>query len=339
LLDSLLQENTMLVEEVMRCSFPAWYKTFEKVTIPSVCVPLPAAVVDYLLEDGQLVLPSECNKENYDCGEDDYDEFGDTEWDQVDQETELSQKTFPEFSAKIKESLVNFGGEMFIKLNWSSPKDATWVGFNNSIRCTSLSQLYLLLKSSDFIAHDLTLPFKFCEDNLEQKPSIEYTLVLRDWMDVNPGLEFRCFVVGQELIAVSQRDDSSFYDHILKQEESIRRDIITFFREHIQDKFPSENYVFDVIRSRKDKVILVDFNPFGETTDSLFFTWDELKDESFEFEFRFATDSSGVQPHPLRHYSIPRDFVDLSTGTDPAKLIDFLNLKTRQAGEEDSDSE
>lgn len=33
-----------------------------KVTIPSVCVPLPAAVVDYLLEDGQLVLPSECNK-------------------------------------------------------------------------------------------------------------------------------------------------------------------------------------------------------------------------------------------------------------------------------------
>ena len=51
---------------------------------------------------------------------------------------------------------------------------------------------------------------------------------------------------------------------------------VTFFKEHIQHKFPSDNFVFDVIRTKKDKVILIDFNPFGETTDPLFFTWDEL---------------------------------------------------------------
>ena len=53
----------------------------------------------------------------------------------------------------------------------------------------------------------------------------------------------------------------------------------------IQDKFPLDNYVFDVIRSKKDKVSLVDFNPFGETTEALFFTWEELK----EMEVGFPT--------------------------------------------------
>ena len=72
-----------------------------------------------------------------------------------------------------------FGGQMFIKLNWSSPKDATWIMFNNSLRCSSLSQLYLLLKSSDFIVHDLTRPFKFCDDEEISKPSVQYSLVLR----------------------------------------------------------------------------------------------------------------------------------------------------------------
>ena len=148
-------------------------------------------------------------------------------------------------------------------------------------------------------------------------------------------------------IAISQRDNSTFYEHIGKSESSIKQDIITFFKEHIENKFNCENYVFDVIRTSKDKVILIDFNPFGETTDALFFTWEELDDwrtdDEFNFEFRYATDSSGVQPHPYRHYSIPRDFVDLSTGTDPAKLIDFLKLQTaaqnRQSGEQYDDSD
>merc|ERR1712107_500684 len=107
----------------------------------------------------------------------------------------------------------------------------------------------------DFIANDLTMPFKFCVDKdsvSSEKKKVDYALVLRKWMDVNPGLEFRCFVLNKRLTAISQRDDASFYDHIPKQEESIKRDIITFFNEHIQPKFPSDSYVFDVIRTKKD---------------------------------------------------------------------------------------
>jgi hypothetical protein len=328
----------MHVKDVLACSMPDWYPMFEKVTIRTEIVPLPHDVLEYLLDDGKLILPKECNKELSDGVEGDYDDFGDVDWN-VDQPTDSpeEQKSFPEFSAQVTSVLNTFGGQMFCKLNWSSPQDASWIDLNKSLKCTSLSQMYLLLKSSDFIAHDLTMPFKYCDDFETEKPKVQYCLALRKWIDVNPGIEYRCFVKNNELIAISQRDDSTFYEHIKKSESSIKQDIITFFREHIQHKFTSINFVFDVLRTKKDKVILIDFNPFCETTNALFFTWEELNswstknntEDKHRFEFRYATDSSGVQPHPYRHYTIPSDFVDLSTGSDPAKLMDFLKLQTK----------
>ena len=45
-------------------------------------------------------------------------------------------------------------------------------------------------------------------------------------------------------------------------------------------------------------------------------------------------------PHPYRHYSLPRDVIDLASGEDPEKLIDFLKLKQRtEAGDDSSDSD
>lgn len=85
-----------------------------------------------------------------------------------------------------------------------------------------------------------------------------------------------------------------------------------------------------------------DMGQRGQSSGELRQGSEQRRQGSENLEFRFATDSSGVQPHPYRHYSIPRDFVDLSTGSDPLKLIDFLNLKqrTENAGagpDEDSD--
>lgn len=42
--------------------------------------------------------------------------------------------------------------------------------------------------------------------------------------------------------------------------------------------------------------------------------------------FRYTTSEVTVQPSPCLSYRIPRDFVDLSTGEDAYKLIDFLKL-------------
>ncbi|OXB77730.1 UNVERIFIED_CONTAM: hypothetical protein H355_011994 [Colinus virginianus] len=98
--------------------------------------------------------------------------------------------------------------------------------------------------------------------------------------------------------------------------------------------------VFDVYRDSRGKIWLIDFNPFGEVTDSLLFTWDELtsgrnlKGDQSEGEateqdypaFRCTNSQVTVQPSPYLSYRLPKDFVDLSTGEDVHKLIDFLKL-------------
>lgn len=38
-------------------------------------------------------------------------------------------------------------------------------------------------------------------------------------------------------------------------------------------------------------------------------------------------DDAGIQPSGMRQYSLPQDLVDLTAGTDPNKLIDFLKLQ------------
>lgn len=75
--------------------------------------------------------------------------------------------------------------------------------------------------------------------------------------------------------AISQRDNTQFYPFIGTNREDIIKDITSFYKEQIQSKFPLDNYVVDVFRSKKDSVKLIDFNPFGITTDAILFDWNE----------------------------------------------------------------
>ena len=55
----------------------------------------------------------------------------------------------------MKSAIDSLGGEVFCKLNWSAPRDATWISLGNSLKCTTPAQVYLLLKSSEFVQYDL----------------------------------------------------------------------------------------------------------------------------------------------------------------------------------------
>ena len=80
------------------------------------------------------------------------------------------------------------------------------------------------------------------------------------------------------LVAVSQRDGGNHYAHIAAERGSIVGDISSFFEEFIATApFSLSDFVMDVVRFGKDRVKLVDLNPFGEgVTDPVLFTWDEL---------------------------------------------------------------
>ncbi|XP_075455604.1 translation initiation factor eIF2 assembly protein [Ascaphus truei] len=339
----------MKKEQVLNCQFSEWYPRFRRLSIRSVIIPLPDNVKDYLLDDGTLVVSGRedspvCSQA--DCNSNQEEEV---QWSDDENTTTLTAPEFPEFSIKVQEAINSLGGSIFPKLNWSSPRDAYWIALNSSLKCKSLSDIFLLFKSSDFVTHDFTQPFIHCTDD-SPDPSVQYELVLRKWCELISGAEFRCFVKENKLIGISQRDYTQYYDHVWKQKEDIRSSIQDFFREHIQYNFLDEDYVFDIYKDSQGKMWLIDFNPFGEVTDSLLFTWEELargknlcgppgEGESVEQDcpaFRCTTSEVTVQPSPCLSYRLPKDFVDLSTGEDAHKFIDFLKLKRNQQ-EEDSD--
>ena len=154
------------------------------------------------------------------------------------------------------------------------------------------------------------------------------------------------------LVAVSQRDGGNHYAHVAAERRSIVGDISSFFEEFIATApFSLSDFVMDVVRFGKDRVKLVDLNPFGEgVTDPVLFTWEELTsaldasaapsvsggdgEEDEEVQFRFVETDAGIQPSGLRQFSLPKDIVDLSTGSDPEKFIDFLKLHENQQTKE-----
>ncbi|KAJ0056977.1 hypothetical protein NL108_000796, partial [Boleophthalmus pectinirostris] len=241
-------------------------------------LPLPQNVIDYLLDDGTLVVSGSDNNPEQININSDLDTEEDVQWSDDETTTTVTAPEFPEFTAKVLESINALGGSVFPKLNWSSPRDANWIALNSSLQCSSLSDIFLLFKSSDFITHDLTQPFLQCSDEDSPNPVISYELVLRKWSELIPGGEFRCFVKENKLIAISQRDYTQFYHHILKQEDLITHAIEDFFRKNIQYNFLDEDLIICMnnICYLQGRVWLIDFNPFGEVTDSLLFTWDEL---------------------------------------------------------------
>ena len=248
-------------------------------------IPLSASFLSYLRADG-IILPPEDGLSDDDSDKEDEDE-------EEDESTDPSE-AWLEVHQKIKSTISELGGSVMPKLNWSAPKDATWISATNSMACTTPNDVYLLLKSSDFITHDLDQVFDNCsnkesedecesasedeENSMDKNLSkIPYHLVLRKTIPAfNPALEIRCFVRSRNLLCMCQRDLNHF-DFLPRLIPKLRSLIQDFFDRNLEKSFPDENFVFDVyIPPPHDRVWLVDVNPWAQRTDPLLFSWMEI---------------------------------------------------------------
>lgn len=201
---------------------------------------------------------------------------------------------WPDIHAKIMSTIESLGGSVFPKLNWSAPKDATWINATNSMECRSANDVYLLLKSSDFVTHDLEQLWDGCEDvsssedeeagdgtrDFRSEPKqvdLPYHLVLRKTIPaLNPALEFRCFVRARQLLCLCQRD-MNYFSFLSPLVAKFRSLIQGFFEKNLQRAFPDQDFVFDVyIPPPHDRVWLIDINPWARRTDPLLFSWLEI---------------------------------------------------------------
>lgn len=176
----------------------------------------------------------------------------------------------------VRATIAELGGKVVPKLNWSAPKDATWMNATNTMECRAPNDIYLLLKSSDFVTHDLEHAFDSCQD--DEQIDIPYHLILRKHVLMHVSLEFRCFVRKKRIIGICQRD-LNHYEFLFKDnmQGKLRRVIQNFFEDKLRNTFSDENYAFDVyVPPPHNRVWLVDINPWARRTDPLLFSWMEL---------------------------------------------------------------
>ena len=284
---------------------------------------MPDAFLNYLRADG-IVLPNE----EIATADDDSGIYSDSSDD------EDPSEEWQDIHIRIRETIAELGGKVVPKLNWSAPKDATFMLATNDMFCSSASDIYLLLKSSDFITHDLDHAF---DDTAEDgpAPTIPYHLVLRKAFNLNPALEFRCFVRNKTLLAVSQRE-MNYFAFLFELRPGFLSKIRTFLQDHVLPNFPDRSFVFDVyIPPPHDRVWLIDINPWAPRTDPLLFSWLEIlqitgpedekpdrltesEDEDiFEPEFRLVErDDPEAYQFTATKYSahkLPKEVVDAST--------------------------
>ena len=191
----------------------------------------------------------------------------------------------------------------FVKLNWSAPRDASWL--NPTLQCVTADEIFTLLKSSTFITHDVRCPFNECIPGFVAD---QYYMVLKRWHNLNKGMEFRCFIKNNLLVGISQRDITAYYEFLPALKSSITTDLTEFCNEtnFIEDS----DFIVDVYvenRQAKVKIWLLDINPWIPVcVDSLLFTWEELEQcEISPPQFRIIENDYKIKANDIHGYRVP----------------------------------
>ncbi|KAI0123837.1 cell division cycle protein [Xylariales sp. AK1849] len=282
-------------EHILHCSYDYWFPKYRASCIKSQIIPLTPEFLEYIREDG-ITLADEDEEDDDDVEWEGPTTVSRVEPEEVDSDSDSDDETpaalppnkrFPELHQLIQDKIAAVGGEAAPKLNWTSPKDATWISVHqNTVKCTTPNDVYLLLKSSNFITYDLEHAFDDCTPipgNSASTPSFKPILVLRSFFNPHTALEFRCFVKHRNLIGICQRD-MKYYEFLEELGPAIIAKISQLFNNKLRYTFPDGNFTFDVYIPDKskaeplDRARLIDINAWAPHTDPLLFGWDELND-------------------------------------------------------------
>ncbi len=265
-------------------------------SIKSRIIPLPQEFIDYLDEDGIRLADSDDEADS----DDDWTPSNPharhhhpTGLEDSEPEDESPpppprippNRRFPALHQKIGDEIKALGGKVVPKLNWSAPRDATFISpHGNTLMCASPNDVYLILKSSSFINHDLAHAFDGCAPSATPPPpglGFNPVLVLRAYFSIRTPLEFRCFVKHRNLVAISPRE-LKHYGFLEDLRPAIVARAKELFQSKLQFTFPDGCFTFDMYvpgsqeQGGLARARLVDINPWAPRTDPLLFDWKEL---------------------------------------------------------------
>ncbi|CAE6423538.1 unnamed protein product [Rhizoctonia solani] len=295
--------------DILACQTSSWYPTFQRKTIKATIINALGEDFRAYLESDGLIIP-EGAEDRQPTGELSSDEEMESDHDDDDNSRPMARFSFPEIDQQIRRAILSYEA-VFPKLNWTAPKDASWMlSSGGALRCTSPADVYLLLKSSDFAMHDLDTGriFEGCIDNSQSNGSqatngfsngiadelaVDSISIASDWIETDNTIKLelvlkkcQCTTLALHLIspselAISQRDPN-FFEHLLSQEtqNSMRSTVFKFWNDEVKFKFANGqviSYVLDLLLTRDlSRAHIVDFNPYAPRTDPLLFEWSEL---------------------------------------------------------------
>ncbi|EPQ27983.1 uncharacterized protein PFL1_04310 [Pseudozyma flocculosa PF-1] len=149
--------------------FSSWYPLFRSDSPKATLIPVSTLQPDFLpwLEADSIVLPRDSGHIStkpspahpdgrFQSLSDDEAEVLSAPSDDDDDDAEAEEPpTFAALDAAIRTAIARYDGAVFPKLNWSAPQDAAWILPGSTLRCTTPEDVYLVLKSSDFVTKDV----------------------------------------------------------------------------------------------------------------------------------------------------------------------------------------
>lgn len=192
---------------------------------------------------------------------------------------------FAGLTARVDAAVRRFPKGAFVRLGSRSPKDS-WLGAREGFRCKDGAKaITLLTDCSERVAEDLALAL-----GQGYLPHI----FVREWVDIPPWAEFRCFMRQRRLVGVSQYQylQGAVFPEIAKWASDIEWAIRDVWFPGFRDACHLDDVVFDVFVRRRGRgneseweVRLLEINPLYEWTDPCLF--DHRNGGDFDGSFRY----------------------------------------------------
>lgn len=312
-------DHSLSPQQVRSAQFTNWYPKLRRDSIRSISIPLSAEFCAWLLSDSihlpsdleGLTQPVDAQRDDIHCDFDDQDNDwlksiaqqeadknqdeseeseSDSEASEADHRYTCARDFFPSECEAIKAAIRQLSGAVCPRLNWRGCSDASWIAPDKTSRCTSITDVLLLIKSSDKIASQLQEPFEDCNvDRIDAKPgesesckpdAVAYTLILRRWSHLHASREFRLFVAQSQVLAISQRHNE-VHPHLKSEEAKLRQIITSFFASRIADVLETELHlphcVLDLYVDTMSRCWLINIRNWQPNTEPAQFEWREIK--------------------------------------------------------------
>lgn len=236
------------------CSITTWYEAHKALTFKTVIIPLPALFIDWLGSDGPCMLPRTKRGARATART----RMDDDDCELSDAEDDGAAPHFPVLEGDVDAAVAAVGGAAFVKLNWSAPQDAAWLG---PLKCESAGDVFALLAASSLVKQDVAR-------------AATVVLAVRRFAAVEASREFRCFWLDGQLVAACQRHVDTVFrdlaDEVVLSE--VRSRLRAFFDRSLS--LPAHCVVDVVVEARS--TYLVDVNVAAQRTDPLLFAWADV---------------------------------------------------------------